>query len=513
MKICNNPKCDDRGTEYEDDMQYCPTCNNMLEIPGPEPKPKPSPRKALPLILAAVVVVAGAAAAIGMTARGRRPTNPDFGVTGRATTKSTEKTKDDGRWWDIYPEEIEIGGPATVGLNETSQLKVEYIKPHNTTIMNELSWVSDDTSVLEIDSGGRVTGHRLGAAKVTVTVEGENGARISAELPMRVVIPVVSITVSGDTSLEQTKSGKLSALVLPADATDREVEWTSSDPSVVSIDKEGNIKAGELGTATITAKAGEKSTEVTVTITELIIHVTSVSLSGPSTLDKGRSGTMSAAVSPANATYKNVTYTSSDSSVVSVDSAGRITALKKGSATITATADGKSASKSVKVIVPVTSISITGPSTVGEGSRARLVMSVSPSDASMENITYSSSNSSVVSVGSDGYIQGVNSGQAVITARADGVSGSITIRVNVPVTGVSIGRSSMSVYEGSSGTLSATVYPYHADNRGVTWTSGNPFVVAMYSNGEWKAINRGQATITVKTKDGGYTDTIVITVN
>lgn len=83
----------------------------------------------------------------------------------------------------------------------------------------------------------------------------------------------------------------------------------------------------------------------------------------------------------------------------------------------------------------------------------------------------------------------------------------------VRVSSVSINSGSRSVYDGASGTLTATVYPYNAADTSVTWSSGNSFCVAIKSNGEWKALRRGQATITVKTNEGGHTDSIVITVN
>ena len=84
-----------------------------------------------------------------------------------------------------------------------------------------------------------------------------------------------------------------------------------------------------------------------------------------------------------------------------------------------------------------------------------------------------------------------------------------TIRVN----GVSINSYSSSVSVGSSGTLTATVSPNNAADKSVSWKSGNNLAVAVKSNGEWKALNRGQATITVTTTDGKYTDSITITVN
>jgi len=525
MKICNNEKCNDHGTTYDDDMMFCPTCNDALDLLYDKSNREKSPKSGLlGKVLIAVVaaaIVAGAGFGISKLVSSKGHNGPGAETTASAaatkgtTAQGTEATsEDDVPWWDIYPTEVSIKGPATIGINETKALTVDYTKPKDVNKKTVLLWESSDTSILEIDSSGKATGHKLGTAEITVTVEGKKGVQITATLSVKVVIPVASIVINGPTSLEQTKSGKLTAVVSPDNATDKKVKWKSSDTSIVTVDGSGNIKAGNIGTAKITATAGEKSATFTVSVTKQIIRVTSISLSGPSSLRRGKTGTLSATVSPANATDKSVTYKSSDSSIVKVDSSGKITALKKGTAKITATADGKSATKSVKVTVPVDSITLSGPSTLGRGDHGYyLSVSVSPSDANKDDITYTSSDASVIRVDSDGEVWAQGRGTAQITVTANGkTSNTISITVNVPVTGISIDYQNISVSEGGTDWFRVNVIPSDADNTGFRVKSENLFVATIYDKDESsgqvtvRGSNAGDARIVVTTDDGGFVD-------
>ena len=156
-----------------------------------------------------------------------------------------------------------------------------------------------------------------------------------------VIIPVTSISLSStEASILLGHSQTLTATVLPDNATDKTVTWTSSDSSVASVEN-GVVTANKLGTATITATAGTKS--ATCQITVLPIEVASVTLDRTTaSILLGSTTTLTATVLPDNAADKTVTWTSSDSSVASVEN-GVVTANKFGTATITATAGDKMA--------------------------------------------------------------------------------------------------------------------------------------------------------------------------
>lgn len=159
----------------------------------------------------------------------------------------------------------------------------------------------------------------------------------------------------------------------------------------------------------------------TVTV---IKSVTGISLnSGSVTLSKGGTAQLTATVSPSDATNRTVKYTSSNTKVATVSSSGKITAVGGGTAKITATAGGKSAVCTVSVNVKQTGITVSGAKdrTVGEGSTLKLSVAKVPADATDSYaVAWSSSDTSVATVSSNGTVTGVKIGSAVITAKSNG---------------------------------------------------------------------------------------------
>ena len=170
-----------------------------------------------------------------------------------------------------------------------------------------------------------------------------------------------SVSLSGGaSSLEVGGSTRFTATVSPADATDRKIVWSSSDPSVATVDANGTVSAKGAGTVTITAKAGGKTASVKVTVKTPVVPVSSVSLSGGvSALQVGGSTRFKASVAPADATDKTVTWASSDTKVATVDASGTVSAKAAGTVTVTAKAGGKTASVKVTVNAPKPNVSFT----------------------------------------------------------------------------------------------------------------------------------------------------------
>ena len=154
------------------------------------------------------------------------------------------------------------------------------------------------------------------------------------------MIPVSGITLSyTSATLVEGESLTLSATVTPADATDKTVTWSSSDETVATVDANGLVKAIAPGTAVITSKAGDKSATCTLTVEKKVIPVSGISLNHTSaTLVEGDSITLTATVTPADATDKTVTWSSSDETVATVDANGKVVAIAPGTAVITALA-------------------------------------------------------------------------------------------------------------------------------------------------------------------------------
>ena len=383
-----------------------------------------------------------------------------------------------------------------------------------------IGWSSNNPSVVSV-SNGTLVAHNVGSASITATAAGVTSS--PCEVTVR-FIPVNYVTLDKTSlSIIEGESTALVATISPSNATDKSLSWSSSNPSVARVDAYGTVIAVSPGTATITVRAHSNVyATCQVTVKSRTISVTGVSLNRSSlTINKGETSNLTATVSPSNATNKDVTWTSNNSDVASVASDGTITANKVGSATITVkTADGgKTATCSITVkSVPVTSVTLSPSSlsmTVGE--TTWLTATVSPSNASNKDVTWTSSNTSVATVSSDGEVTAKKVGTATITAKTtDGgktATCSVTVKAStVSVTGVSLNTSSLTLQVGKTASLVATVSPSNATNKEVIWTVGNTSVASVTSSGLVTAKKVGTTVVTVKTSDGGKTATCTVTV-
>ena len=160
------------------------------------------------------------------------------------------------------------------------------------------------------------------------------------------IVPVTKVTLNKSTlGLNVGGTSTLTATVAPSNATDQSLTWTSSNTSVATVTQAGKVTAVGAGTCTIRATANDGSGKYgscAVTVSQSTVSVTGVSLDkSTTTINAGGTKQLTATVYPANATNKNVSWSSSDTSVATVNSSGLVTAVAAGLATITVTtADG-----------------------------------------------------------------------------------------------------------------------------------------------------------------------------
>ena len=234
--------------------------------------------------------------------------------------------------------------------------------------------------------------------------------------------------------LNEGETATLAATVKPDNASDKTVTWSSSKTSVATVDANGKVTAVAEGNATITAKAGNKSATCSVTVTKNVVAVESITLDKSSLeLNEGETATLVATVKPDNATNKTVTWSSSRTSVATVDANGKVTAVAEGTATITAQAGDKTASCTVTVkkkVVAVESVTLDKSSLeLTEGETATIIATVKPDNATNKTVTWSSSNASVASVDANGTVTAVAEGSATITAKAGDKTATCTVTV------------------------------------------------------------------------------------
>ena len=321
----------------------------------------------------------------------------------------------------------------------------------------------------------------------------------------------------------------------------RNIKANSENSSIVSVisvnQSDGTIIVGPKGAGTakiiVTAdlyatnfsSIGSYVTEPTsvefayyITVKE--IPVQGITLS-KSTLDLtvGDSFGLTASISPSNATNKAVTWSSSNSSIASVDSSGRVTAKGNGTATITVkSADNASISDTCTVNVTTSTSGVTvTPETaaLNVGETKQLSAVVAPATASNKNVTWSTSSGNVATVNSSGLVTAVGNGTATITAStvSGGYSDTCAVTVSTPVTGVSLSSASLTINKGGTHQLTTTVSPETASNKTVSWSTSNPAVASVSQTGLITAIGGGSADITVTTVDGSYSAQCRVTVN
>ena len=226
-------------------------------------------------------------------------------------------------------------------------------------------------------------------------------------------------------------------------------------------------------------------------------------------LVEGKSEILIASVKPDNAVNKSITWSSSDNTVASVDSKGKVTAKSKGTATIKATANdgsGKYATCLVTVTKQVSSISLDKTAiSIYTNKSETITATVTPPDASNKAISWSSSDSSIATVSSDGIVTGKSHGKAIITACAtDGseVQATCSVEVKQYVTDITLNKTSTMIYVGNMETLTASIGPNDADDKTITWTCLTTDIVSVSNTGIVTALAPGYAEVIATANDG-----------
>ena len=403
---------------------------------------------------------------------------------------------------------------ATIKVNESLKLNAT-ITPANAT-NKTLTWTSSNAHIAAVDNSGNVKG--VAAGTTTITARASNGLTATCTVTVQpATIDPTSITLDRATAaLNINESVRLNATVSPSNATDRSVTWSSSNTNIATVDINGNVRGTGNGTATITARTVNGLTAAcTVTVAAL---PTGISLDKTTAaIGINESLKLNATITPSNVVDKTVTWSSSNTSIATVDSNGNVRGIGNGTATITArTVNGYTATCTVTVGAAVTKVTISGPTTIQLGSTITLSAVVEPSNAADKTVTWSSSNPTIArvdnSTGNSISITGLAAGSATITAKAsNGVSATYSVTVGIAPTSISVSPTSTTLSLGQSTTLTATLLPSGAMG-GVTWASSNTSVATVNSSsGVVTAINTGTATITATTSNG-YSATCTVTV-
>lgn len=421
-----------------------------------------------------------------------------------ACTQKEEEQK------EIPVESVMISQPTLeITLGQSYRLSAK-VFPSNAT-NPEVEWTSSNSLIAHVYNGivtplseGKATIYATAGSKrdqCEVTVVGEFANKT-----------VSSITLNkNETTIKGFESETLVATVLFTDGTTTShANWSSSNETIATVSN-GYVFGINNGDVTITAEFGGKTASCLVHVIESsggYVPVTSVTLDQTSiTIKAWTVYTLVATVKPDNATDKTVHWESSDPNVAHVED-GVVMGMQDGTAIITAKAGDKTATCVVTVqeeTVAVESITLNKTSlSLKVGESYTLKATVNPYYATNKTVTWECSNNSVATV-NDGVVTAISQGTATITARAGNKSATCYVSVqqdNIPVTGITLNKYSLSLYEGESENLIATVYPTNATDKTVTWSSEVTSVASVDQNGKVTAIKNGTTTIIARA--GGY---------
>ena len=411
------------------------------------------------------------------------------------------------------------------------------IEPHNAT-NKVLRWSSSDNSIASVNNGV-ITAH--GSGNVVITVTSKDGkysasCNVTVKNMEKVDVEVSGVVISNSSiELKKGDTKKLSVKVMPENATDKSVVWISSNSNIVSVDN-GNIVAKESGIALVSVISSDgkykSSCEVLVTDSNSssdYIDVVGIKLSEKDiSLKVGEKFKLSVTIYPDNAKDKKISWSSSNSDVVSVDSKGNVVAKKNGTAAIiVSTADGKYNAKCNVIvksdeatIVNVDKVVLSVGDTIRleKGKTMQLSANVLPSEASNKEVSWSSNNNAVISVSNSGLITAIKIGTAVITVtskdgnKTDFVE--VTVYSNEPSiiapTGIVLNQQKLILDVGKTGKIIATVQPSNATNSNIKWTSNNPAVAVVSNDGTITAKSAGATEIIASVDDIKVSASIIV---
>ena len=328
---------------------------------------------------------------------------------------------------------------ASVTVGATTQLTATPKDANGTALSGRaVTWATSNAAVATVSANGLVTGVALGPATITATSEGQSGTSAITVTN----VPVASVTVS-PTAAGVTVGATTQLTATPKDAngtalSGRVVTWATSNAAAATVSASGLVTGVAAGSATITATSEGQSGTSAITVTN--VPVASVTVSpATASITVGATTQLTATPKDANGTAltgRAVTWATSNASVATVSTTGRVTGVTAGSATITATSEGKSGTSAITVTnVPVASVTVTPTSaTLVAGSTLQLTATLKDALGNPLGgrvVTWSTDAPAVAAVTGTGLVTGLGIGGVTITATSEGQSGTSAVTVSL----------------------------------------------------------------------------------
>lgn len=424
---------------------------------------------------------------------------------------------------------------SVVGLEVQYTANALYSDGTKQEVTQDSDWTSSNTSVASISSPGLVK--TLSAGESTINAE---FSEQQAESALEVTSATISSIEVNPTVINNLVAGTTQPITVTAflsDGTSQDVtkllDWSSSDPSIATVDENGIVTGVAAGSAVITvatpADAGGQSKTIDVSVTNATVTQMSISPATVS-LAKGTQKPLSVSANFSDGSKStitdSVTWSSSHEGVATVDSKGLVKGIAKGESTVTATFAGKQATSNVTVTdAIITALTLTtmpeSPVTIAKGGEVDVTVTATLSDSSTQDVTaqstITSQDTSVATIIEDGKIFAKGVGSTQVTALLNGKTAppiDITV-TNATVTDLTFEPASMSLIAGTTGKFTATATFSDNTKRDVsdelTWQSDNTASVTVDPTGKVTAITTPGATITASY--GGQSKPLTVSVD
>ena len=374
-----------------------------------------------------------------------------------------------------------------------------------------LVWSSDNENIATVENG-KVIPVNEGICTITVKNEYSN---VSATCKVTVIESVSEVLLNTyyQNMIKDTKFVLIPTIV-PDTAVNKNVSFISSDTNVATVDSNGVVSAinGGVCEIVVTSEDGKKTAKCTIVVTE---YVSSIELSDEfKYINKGASYTFTAKVGTETASNKNIVWASSDPNVVEINQFGVAIGHNYGSAVITVTAaDGSGISDSciVKVINPVRSIKLDKTKiTMYVGDVENIKATITPEDATVQKLEWTSSDPAVAKVFDDGDVEAVGVGRCKIYAKSMDDSDiiaecTVIVQQKINASSVSINSKEILMLTGKTRKLSARLYPLNASET-VNWLSTDTSVVVVEPDGQITTVGPGTCEVVAYTTYGTIQD-------
>lgn len=348
---------------------------------------------------------------------------------------------------------VQISGATHLTVGGAVQLNAVALDGAGNPLPGRLpSWSSDRPTVAAVSAAGMASGVSPGDAAITATIDGQS-ASIALDVAAPPPAPVASVTLTLTTSslvVGQTSQATVamkdgSGTVLSG----RTATWASSDPALATVSSSGLVTAVAPGSVTISATSeGQTGMAALSIVAPAPAPVATVSLiANSNALNVGQTTQISVVLKDASGgvlDQRAIAWATSDAHVASVSPAGLVTALGAGSATISATSEGKTGSVTITVTAPASTpnavasvqVTVASPSvTLGQTTQASAELRDAAGNVlAAKPMTWGSSNASVASVSATGLVTSLGIGSTVVSAMVDGKSGQASVTVSAPTT-------------------------------------------------------------------------------